>query len=49
MRVNREGRLEIGGCDAVDLARRFGTPLYVVDEALVRQNCAAYRETLRRL
>ncbi|MBT9173004.1 MAG: Diaminopimelate decarboxylase [Syntrophomonadaceae bacterium] len=49
MRVNRGGRLEIGGCDAVDLARRFGTPLYVLDEALVRQNCTAYRETLRRL
>jgi len=49
MRVNREGRLEIGGCDAVDLARQFGTPLYVLDEGLVRQNCAAYRENLKLL
>jgi diaminopimelate decarboxylase len=28
----RDGRLSIGGCDATDLARRFGTPLYVVAE-----------------
>jgi diaminopimelate decarboxylase len=28
----REGRLSVGGCDAGELARRFGTPLYVVAE-----------------
>src|SRR5918997_5631555 len=42
-RVNDAGHLEIGGCDTVDLARRFGTPLYVVDETLVRENCRRYR------
>ncbi len=31
-RVNERGRLEIGGCDAVDLAARFGSPAYVVAE-----------------
>ncbi len=31
-RVNERGRLEIGGCDAVELAREFGTPAYVVAE-----------------
>lgn len=49
MRVNQQGRLEIGGCDAVWLAREFGTPLYVMDEGLIRENCAAYRETFRRI
>ncbi len=43
MRINEKGHLEIGGCDAVDLARVFGTPLYVVDEALFRENCRSYR------
>ncbi|MGE5552638.1 MAG: diaminopimelate decarboxylase [Betaproteobacteria bacterium] len=43
-RVNARNHLEIGGCDAVELARRFGTPLYVLDEELVRSNCRAYRE-----
>ena len=41
-RVNTHGHLEIGGCDALDLAGRFGTPLYVMDESLVRSNCRAY-------
>ena len=36
-RINEQGHLEIGGCDTVDLAKRFGTPLYVMDEALIRQ------------
>lgn len=42
-RVNDRGHLEIGGCDTVDLAHRFGTPLYVVDEAAVRDNCRRYK------
>ena len=40
--VNSEGHLEIGGCDTIDLAERFGTPLYVMDEALIRQSCRDY-------
>lgn len=42
MRVNGQGHLEIGGCDGVNLAREFGTPLYVIDEELFRQNCQFY-------
>ena len=42
-RVNARGHLEIGGCDAVELAREFGTPLYVMDEQAVRDNCRRYR------
>ena len=41
--INGEGRLEIGGCDAVELARRFGTPLYVVDEQYLRETCREFR------
>lgn len=36
------GHLTIGGCDAVTLAQRFGTPLYVVDEARIRRACREY-------
>jgi diaminopimelate decarboxylase len=43
-RVNERGRLEIGGCDAVDLAAHHGTPLYVFDEAAIRERCRAYRQ-----
>ena len=48
IRVNVRGHLEIGGCDAVELARVYGTPLYVLDEARVRAACRAYREALAR-
>ncbi|MEO7715102.1 MAG: diaminopimelate decarboxylase [Capsulimonas sp.] len=42
-RVNEEGHLEIGGCDATDLAKEFGTPLYVMDEETIRENCRNYK------
>jgi diaminopimelate decarboxylase len=42
MKVNAKGNLEIGGCDTVDLAQNFGTPLYIMDEAYFRANCRAY-------
>ena len=31
-RLNERGRLEVGGCDTIELAREFGTPAYVVAE-----------------
>jgi diaminopimelate decarboxylase len=42
-RINKNGHLEIGGCDVTRLAAEFGTPLYVVDEEAIRRNCRAYR------
>lgn len=45
--INAAGHLEIGGCDAVELARRFGTPLYVMDEAALRGRCRAYRQAFQ--
>ena len=41
-RVNAAGHMEVGGCDLVELAREHGTPLYVYDEATVRQRCSEY-------
>jgi len=47
--INSQGHLEIGGCDVTDLKAQFGTPLYIVDEELVRKRCreyiAAFRES----
>ncbi len=34
-----DGRLSIGGCDVLELAERFGTPLFVYDEAHLRARC----------
>lgn len=47
-RVNEAGHLEIGGCDTVKLAEQFGTPLYVLDEQHIRENCRRYVNALRR-
>ncbi|WP_199623082.1 diaminopimelate decarboxylase [Paenibacillus alkalitolerans] len=46
-KINEHGRLEIGGVDTLELAQRFGTPLYVVDEALVRRRCKEYMDAFR--
>ena len=46
--LDGEGRLQVGGCTLSDLARTYGTPLYVLDEATLRASCRAYREALQR-
>ena len=45
-RVNETGRLEIGGCDAVELAREFGTPAYVVAEDDLRARARAFLDAV---
>ncbi len=40
--VDARGRLWVGGCDTVELAREFGTPLYVYDEAALRGAAEAF-------
>lgn len=47
-RINKRGHLEIGGCDTQDLAREFGTPLYVMDEACIRARCRSFRDAYAR-
>jgi diaminopimelate decarboxylase len=37
--VDASGRLRVGGIDVIDLAERFGTPLFVYDEAHLRARC----------
>src|SRR5258708_31357807 len=46
--VNPRGRMQVGGCDLADIAREFGTPLYVYDEATLRARLTEYRQTLKR-
>src|SRR6058998_2302158 len=43
-RLNERGRLEVGGCDAIELAGRFGTPAYVYAEDDMRARARAYLE-----
>ena len=44
--INEKGHLTFGGADCVDLAEKYGTPLYVFDEGLIRKTCAAFKESI---
>ena len=46
LNVNSLGHLTIGKNDAVDLAKEFGTPLYVMDEDQIRANCRMYKNAM---
>jgi diaminopimelate decarboxylase len=41
-RINARGRLEIGGCDVLELAAEFGTPAYIVSEDDLRARARAF-------
>ena len=47
VRITPGNRLAIGGCDLVDLAEDFGTPLYLYDAATIIARAGTYREALR--
>src|SRR4051812_40063936 len=46
-RIDEAGVLEIGGCNALDLAREFGTPCYVVAEDDLRARARAFLAAFR--
>ena len=48
LKINELGHLEVGGADCVDLAKNFGTPLYVFDEAYIRKMMRVYRDTIEK-
>lgn len=41
--VNSQDHLLLGGCDCVSLLKRYGSPLYVFDEATIRHQCREYK------
>lgn len=47
LNVNEKGHLTIGGCDTLELAKEFGTPLYVMDEATIRNTCKSYVNSIK--
>jgi diaminopimelate decarboxylase len=46
--VNKQGHILIGGCDVVNLAEQFGTPLYLFDEFTLRQKCREFKDEFRK-
>lgn len=47
-RINEQGHLEIGGCDTTQLAKTYGTPLYVYDEVSIRENVVHFTALSRK-
>ena len=41
-RIDEDGRLQLGGCDAIELAREFGTPAYIVSEDDLRARAQSF-------
>lgn len=46
LNINEKGHLTIGGCDTVELAETYGTPLYVMNEEVIRQALRAYVQSM---
>ena len=40
-------RLEIGGCDTIELVEKYGSPLYVIDEHTLRSICKDYKNAFK--
>lgn len=47
-KVNEQGNIEIGGCDLVELANEYGTPLYIFDEATIRSITQSYKDAFKK-
>ncbi len=46
LKINSAGHLEIGGMDAVEIAEKFSTPIYVFDEKHIRDMMRVYKNTI---
>ena len=43
-----ERRLFFAGQDTVELAAKYGTPLYLMDEDRIRRNCRVYKDAFEK-
>lgn len=48
LNVNEKGHLTIAGVDTVNLAEKYGTPLYVMDEDLIREHCRTFKNSIEK-
>lgn len=46
--INQKGHLLFGGLDTVDLAKKYGTPVYIYDVSIIRKNCRAFVDSFRK-
>ncbi|MBQ3532217.1 MAG: diaminopimelate decarboxylase [Oscillospiraceae bacterium] len=46
--VGQNGHLYFAGQDTVELAKQYGTPLYLMDEDKIRESCRVYTEAFKK-
>ena len=46
--IGRNGHLYFAGQDTVELAKQYGTPLYLMDEDKIRESCRVYTEAFKK-
>lgn len=46
IKINNNGNLEFAGYDTVELAKKYGTPLYIMDENKIREKCRIYKSAM---
>ena len=47
LKINAKNHLEIGGVDTLELAQKYGTPLYVFDVSYIKNMCQIFSKTLK--
>ncbi len=46
--VNTDGILTFGGADTVEMIKKYGSPLYLMDEERLRHNCRIYVDSMKK-
>ncbi len=46
MTINSHNHISVNGKDVVSLAEKYGTPLYIMNEEFIRNNCRSFKKTL---
>lgn len=47
LKISTEGHLMMGGTDTVEMVKKYGTPLYMMDENKIRENCQKYTKPMK--
>ena len=46
--INGKGHLTFAGKDTLELAKKYGTPLYLMDEGKIREKIRTYKSAMER-
>jgi len=46
--IDKDGKLSVGGCSVEELVKKYGSPIYILDETTLRNSCRAYKKALQK-